>query len=1086
MALAHGGAELQAGLDNHTGLYYHVIFTIWASLILLTPALCFRFFSHTDTSHTYWRAFWTFSYLAFLTHLYWTIFATFHLNWYEIFHSKEGMAVDPQRIVQHPGPDLFLAAWWGLDVLLAWLVPNRKWIQVQRTAVHLLAFIMFFAAFTLATKASLAAHILGIAMLLAVAVCFVFWVIVSERGPMSRHKWIWAASLLVVIALAAAIKLYFIPPDCDELVAKGFRPVAANRLERFLGKVTKAKAGCTGGDAGIAFLAKPWVDWQNYWGAGDVHSQGRPGTSQDYRGITGALIDLEYQRIELIKFNLFDNNGTYQQYVNGRDGLPGPSLTVWPEMRLPSSHPNYKDVSVGTNGDQTCKGDLIRARTLTGICNDITNPLMGSSGQLFGRMVELDATFPDLGKTDLAKNRHAGRLGLLQPDPQVVSRKLFTRFQTNPERCRAGLGLDGESKDANCDYQKAPFFNVLAAFWIQFMTHDWFSHLEEGHNAPQLMPTGCQGLDPSQVAKLGCRPGDQMDRALMAETADPPTFRAASGKSYLTRAYKTTHNNVTAWWDASQIYGYDDTSLKRVKRDPKDRAKLLLVAGYLPTFRPGDPINSVWAGQEATAFPDNWNIGLSFYHNLFAREHNAFVAEFRKRAALHPDDDCGLRNPASPQRAIAYREVTPDELFEVARLVVAAEIAKIHTIEWTTQLLYDEPLYRAMNANWYGLFDKQKELSGLVRQIAGKLAESTKVPAKNQWYSVFASGAGIFALPTTNLFGSPFNFPEEFITVYRLHPLVPDLIEFREAGSDPNVIRKKIAVVNTFRGLATPQMRSGGLANWGLSMGRQRLGALTLNNHPQFLQNLPMPRIAKGMQLDVAALDILRDRERGVPRFNEFRRQLGLRQLTSFDDFINVHAQPASDRSAQEAMVGTLREVYGQHRCDASKTITDLQLNADGSPINDCLGHADGSTVDNIEDVDTVVGWLAESTRPHGFAISETQFQVFILNASRRLFSDRFFTSGFKPDYYTSLGVDWVKFNGPDGKVLEKGKPNGHAGEEVLPLKRILMRNVPELAAELEPVIDTFDPWARDRGEYYSLDWTARPEAKSDPAFQEK
>jgi len=31
--------------------------------------------------------------------------------------------------------------------------------------------------------------------------------------------------------------------------------------------------------------------------------------------------------------------------------------------------------------------------------------------------------------------------------------------------------------------------------------------------------------------------------------------------------------------------------------------------------------------------------------------------------------------------------------------------------------------------------------------------------------------------------------------------------------------------------------------------------------------------------------------------------------------------------------------------------------------------------VDNIEDVDTVVGWLAEFHRPHGFAISETQFQ---------------------------------------------------------------------------------------------------------------
>ena len=64
--------------------------------------------------------------------------------------------------------------------------------------------------------------------------------------------------------------------------------------------------------------------------------------------------------------------------------------------------------------------------------------------------------------------------------------------------------------------------------------------------------------------------------------------------------------------------------------------------------------------------------------------------------------------------------------------------------------------------------------------------------------------------------------------------------------------------------------------------------------------------------------------------------------------------------------------------------------------------------VDNIEDVDTVVGWLAESTRPHGYAISETQFVVFILNASRRLFSDRFFTSGFRPEFYTKLGVDWV------------------------------------------------------------------------------
>jgi hypothetical protein len=28
-----------------------------------------------------------------------------------------------------------------------------------------------------------------------------------------------------------------------------------------------------------------------------------------------------------------------------------------------------------------------------------------------------------------------------------------------------------------------------------------------------------------------------------------------------------------------------------------------------------------------------------------------------------------------------------------------------------------------------------------------------------------------------------------------------------------------------------------------------------------------------------------------------------------------------------------------------------------------------------------------------------------------------------------------------------------------------------------------FDPWARDRGEYYSLQWKSRPGAETDPAF---
>jgi hypothetical protein len=67
---------------------------------------------------------------------------------------------------------------------------------------------------------------------------------------------------------------------------------------------------------------------------------------------------------------------------------------------------------------------------------------------------------------------------------------------------------------------------------------------------------------------------------------------------------------------------------------------------------------------------------------------------------------------------------------------------------------------------------------------------------------------------------------------------------------------------------------------------------------------------------------------------------------------------------------------------------------------------------------------------------------------------------------------------------MEKGLPNGHE-VEVSPLKRVLLRAMPELQPELDPVVNAFDPWARDRGEYYSLEWTPRPGAESDPAFRE-
>ena len=436
--------------------------------------------------------------------------------------------------------------------------------------------------------------------------------------------------------------------------------------------------------------------------------------------------------------------------------------------------------------------------------------------------------------------------------------------------------------------------------------------------------------------------------------------------------------------------------------------------------------------------------------------------------------------------------------------MVAAEIAKIHTIEWTPQLLYDEPLYIGMNANWNGLLgERSAELSKALRQIVyqnfGKSTDVEKAHAvvfgvrvrpghfrpRQQAATRLRHHQAEVINGGVNHFGSPFNFPEEF--VYRLPPAPAGAGSDRvpRAGQGSEQDRSKIPVVETFQGKATDAMRSRGPANWALSMGRQRLGSLTLHNSPQFMQNIKIPRLESDtQQIDIAALDLIRDREHGVPRFNEFRRQYGLRQLTSFDDFIDPHLPPIPRRARAGAdRSQTLREVYGQHVCDAIKVITDAQRNDDGTPINDCLGIPNGT----LGGQHRRCGYRGRLAR----GIHAPARLRDIGDAVRGVHSERLAPAVQRPLLHVQfpagvlhqLGVDWVNNNGPARQMMEQGTPNGHK-QPVSPLKRVLLRTIPELAAELEHVVNAFDPWARDRGEYYTLDWKPRPGAESDDAFE--
>jgi len=59
---------------------------------------------------------------------------------------------------------------------------------------------------------------------------------------------------------------------CVAAVLSGIRPIAATRDLRFEGKVSQANALCRGGEKSLQFRLTPWVDWQSYWGTGDMSS----------------------------------------------------------------------------------------------------------------------------------------------------------------------------------------------------------------------------------------------------------------------------------------------------------------------------------------------------------------------------------------------------------------------------------------------------------------------------------------------------------------------------------------------------------------------------------------------------------------------------------------------------------------------------------------------------------------------------------------------------------------------------------------------------------------------------------------------
>ncbi len=265
----------------------------------------------------------------------------------------------------------------------------------------------------------------------------------------------------------------------------------------------------------------------------------------------------------------------------------------------------------------------LRARSMDGTYNDLSDPRMGSIGARFGRNVPLDRTFP------------LDEPAILEPNARTVSRELLTRERFIP----------------------ATTLNLLAGAWLQFEVHDWFSHGKNEVERPWELELGGDDTWPDRPMKI---PRTRRDPTSDDDPTTPPTFVTADSH----------------WWDASQIYG-SDAGFAHAIRTGTDGKLRIDEQGLLPA----DLAEHV----DLEGVAANFWLGLGLLHTLFSLEHNAICDALRKD------------NPSW----------TDEDLFDRARLVNAALIAKIHTVEWTPAIVAHPTTKLGMNANWWGLMGER-------------------------------------------------------------------------------------------------------------------------------------------------------------------------------------------------------------------------------------------------------------------------------------------------------------------------------------------------------------------------------------------
>lgn len=153
-------------------------------------------------------------------------------------------------------------------------------------------------------------------------------------------------------------------------------------------------------------------------------------------------------------------------------------------------------------------------------------------------------------------------------------------------------------------------------------------------------------------------------------------------------------------------------------------------------------------------------------------------------------------------------------------------IMKIHTVEWTPAILNNSALRAGVRVN-FGLSPGKEVLDWLA-------AHNISVSASSGILKPIVGSPADFN-------GVPSSLTEEFVSVYRMHPLLPDYLHIRSFSTGQRTGKSYTLPEYSFD-RARKVMIQNNMADIVYTFGVEHPGALTLQNYPKALMNLKLPK----------------------------------------------------------------------------------------------------------------------------------------------------------------------------------------------------------------------------------------------------